>query len=82
MFKTVKVHIDQHIEFDGHRYSVPQALVGLVLKVRVTQRSVEILYRGQLVASHMRCAHKGGFTTVPEHLSAPTAPTCNGALSD
>jgi len=22
------------------------------------------------VASHLRCAHKGGFTTVPEHLSA------------
>jgi transposase len=24
VFKTVKVHIDQHIEFEGHRYSVPR----------------------------------------------------------
>ena len=70
VFKTVKVHIDQHIEFEGHRYSVPHALVGVTLEVRVTQRTVEVLHRGQRVASHVRCAHKGGFTTVPEHLSA------------
>jgi len=70
VFKTVKVHIDQHIEFEGHRYSVPHTLVGVTLELRVTQRTVEVLHRGQRVASHARCAHKGGFTTVPEHLSA------------
>ena len=70
VYKTVRVHIDQHIEFEGHRYSVPQSLVGQVLEARVTARTVELLHRGQRVASHLRCAHKGGFTTVPEHLSA------------
>ena len=70
VYKTVRVHIDQHIEFEGHRYSVPQALVGLALEARVTARTVEVLHRGQRVAAHLRCAHKGGFTTVPEHLSA------------
>jgi transposase len=70
VYKTVRVHIDQHVEFEGHRYSVPQALVGLALEARVTARTVEILHRGQRVASHLRCAHKGAFTTVPEHLSA------------
>ncbi|MFZ2392418.1 IS21 family transposase [Rhodoferax sp.] len=70
VFKTVKVHIDQHIEYEGHRYSVPHALVGATLEVRVTQRTLEVLHRGQRVASHARCAHKGGFTTAPEHLSA------------
>lgn len=70
VYKTVRVHIDQHIEFEGHRYSVPQSLVGQVLEARVTARTVEILHRGQRVASHLRCAHKGGFTTVAEHLSA------------
>jgi len=30
-FKTVKVHIDYHVELDGHRYSVPHALVGQTL---------------------------------------------------
>jgi transposase len=70
VYKTVRVHVDQHIEFEGHRYSVPQALVGQILEARVTQRTVELLHRGQRVASHLRCAHKGGFTTVSEHLSA------------
>ena len=69
-YKSVRVHIDHHIEFEGHRYSVPQALVSQLLEARVTQRTVELLHRGQRVASHLRCAHKGGFTTVPEHMSA------------
>ena len=69
-FKTVRVHIDHHIEFEGHRYSVPQSLVGQVLEARVTARTVEVLHRGQRVASHLRSAHQGGFTTVQEHMSA------------
>jgi len=67
-FKTVRVHIDSHIEFEGHRYSVPNALVGLALELRITAHAVEVLHRGERVASHMRCAHKGGYTTVIEHL--------------
>lgn len=68
VFKTVRVHIDSHIEFEGHRYSVPNALVGVALELRVTAHGIEVLHRGHRVASHMRCAHKGGFTTVTEHL--------------
>lgn len=44
VFKTVKVHIDQHIEFEGHPYSVPHTLMGVTLEVRVTQRTVEVLH--------------------------------------
>ena len=65
----MRVHVDSHVEFEGHRYSAPNALVGQVLELRVTAQAVEMLHRGQRVASHMRCAHKGGFTTTPEHLS-------------
>lgn len=68
VFKTVRVHIDSHVEFEAHRYSVPNALIGLVLELRITQRAVEVLHRGSRVASHMRCARAGGFTTVTEHL--------------
>ena len=68
VFKTARVHIDSHIEFEGHRYSVPHALVGMALELRVTASAVEVVHRGKRVASHMRCAHKGGFTTVTEHL--------------
>ena len=67
-FKTVRVHIDSHVELDGHRYSVPHALTGLALELRITAATVEVLHRGQRVASHMRSAHRGRFTTVIEHL--------------
>lgn len=67
-FKTARVHIDSHVEFEGHRYSVPHALVGVALELRITAGAIEVLHRGERVASHMRCAHRGGFTTVAEHL--------------
>ena len=34
VFKSVKVHIDYHVEVEGHRYSVPHALVGQTLEAR------------------------------------------------
>lgn len=69
-FKTVKVHIDYHIEVDGHRYSVPHALVGQTLEARLTQNGVELLLRGQRVAAHARSVRRGGFTTVDTHMPA------------
>ena len=68
VFKTVRVHIDSHVELEGHRYSVPHALVGLALELRITAGAVEVIHRGQRVASHMRSTQKGGFSTVAEHL--------------
>jgi transposase len=70
VFRTVRVHIDHHVEIDGHRYSVPQALVGQLIEARLTAHAVELLHRGQRVAAHARSAHKGGFTTVLAHLPA------------
>ena len=69
-FKTVTVHIDYHIEVDKHRYSVPHALVGQILEARITARSVEILHRGQRVASHAYNGRPGDFSTVTEHMPA------------
>ncbi len=69
-FKTVKVHIDYHVEVQGHRYSVPHSLVGLALEARVTDALVEILHRGQRVACHARSERLGGFTTLDEHMPA------------
>jgi len=69
-YKTVRVHIDQHVEVQEHRYSVPHALIGQLLEARVTARTVELLYAGQRVACHARNAKPGEFTTLPEHLSA------------
>lgn len=69
-FKTVRVHIDYHVEVDRHRYSVPHALVGQTLEARVTRSTVEILHRGQRVASHARSDRQGGFTTQTNHMPA------------
>jgi transposase len=67
-FKTVRVHIDYHVEVDAHRYSVPHALVGQALEARITAGTVEILHRGQRVASHARNSRRGSFTTVAGHM--------------
>lgn len=69
-FKTVKVHIDYHVEIEGHRYSVPHALVSQTLEARLTRRTVELLLKGARVAAHVRASKRGGFTTVAEHMPA------------
>ena len=67
-FKTVKTHIDYHVEVERHRYSVPHSLVGQVLEARNTTAVVEIMHRGQRVASHARNSRQGGFTTIAAHM--------------
>jgi transposase len=69
-FKTVKVHIDYHVEVEGHYYSVPQALIGQALEARITSLVVELLHRGQRVASHARSSRRGQFTSVTAHMPA------------
>ncbi|WP_200176922.1 IS21 family transposase [Ectothiorhodospira shaposhnikovii] len=67
-WKKVRVHIDYHVEVDGHYYSVPHALVKKQLDARLTERTVELFHKGQRVASHMRSDLKGRHTTVREHM--------------
>ena len=69
-FKTVTVHIDYHVEVEGHRYSVSHSLVGLKLEARITDALVEVLHRGERVACHARSTRRGGFTTLDEHMPA------------
>ena len=67
-WKKARVNIDYHVEVDGHYYSVPHALIRRQLDVRLTATTVECLYRGQRVASHVRSSRKGHHTTVDEHM--------------
>ena len=67
-WKTVRVHIDYHVEVDRHYYSVPYALARRQLDVRLTARTIECFHRGQRVASHVRSPLKGRHTTAPEHM--------------
>lgn len=67
-WKKATVHLDYHVEVDGHYYSVPYTLVKKQLEVRYTASTVECLYRGQRVASHLRNHSRGRHTTLPEHM--------------
>jgi transposase len=57
-FKTVKVHIDYHVDVERHRYSVPHSLVGQVLEARVTTAVVELMHRGQRQPSSQQPARR------------------------
>lgn len=69
-WKRARVNIDYHIEFDGHYYSVPYQLVKQAVEVRATATTIEILHRGQRVASHRRSPLKGRHTTITAHMPA------------
>ena len=66
-WKKARVHIDYHIEVDGHFYSVPYQLVRKEVEARLTAQTVEVLYKGNRIATHRRSYEKGRFTTVAEH---------------
>jgi transposase len=62
-----KVNIDYHIAFDTNFYSVPYNLVHEVVEVRSTPTTIEILHKGQRVASHLRSRGHGQVNTNDEH---------------
>jgi transposase len=67
-WKKARVHIDYHIAFEGHYYSVPYALIKKEVDVRITRNTIECFHRGNRVASHQRSHHKGRHTTVTGHM--------------
>ncbi|WP_294636534.1 IS21 family transposase, partial [uncultured Aquabacterium sp.] len=69
-FKPARVNIDYHVELDGHYYSVPHALVGEPVELRITAGTVEVLHGGKRVAAHALNPRRGSHTTTPEHMPA------------
>lgn len=67
-WKKATVHIDYHVEVEGHYYSVPCNLVKKQIEVRYTKSTVECYFRGKRVASHIRENQRGHHTTVKEHM--------------
>lgn len=67
-WKKARVHIDYHIELEGHFYSVPHKLVKEQVDVRYTETTVECLYNNNRVASHPKSSAQGKHTTTPEHM--------------
>ena len=53
-FRKVRVGLDNYIDVDGRSYSVPYALRRREVEVRLTAATVEVIYKGERVASHAR----------------------------
>ena len=69
-WKQAKPNIDYHVEFDGHYYSVPYALAGQVVELRITRSTIECFAAGRRVAVHARSHRRGAFSTLTEHMPA------------
>lgn len=67
-WKSAKVHPDYHVEVDKTFYSVPHALIGRRIDVRLTHRVVEIFQNHRRVASHVRRSQRSGHVTVNAHM--------------
>jgi transposase len=66
--KQARVHIDYHIEYDRHYYSVPHHLVKQAVEVQATDSAVAICHQGQRIASHPRSYRQGAHSTCQEHM--------------
>ncbi len=51
-WKNARVNIDYHVAFEGHYYSVPHTLVGQEVRMRATERILEVFHHNQQVAIH------------------------------
>ena len=67
-WSKARVHIDYHLEVARRYYSVPYALIGRELTVRLTERTVELFHRGERVASHARLRAQTRYSTQAEHM--------------
>ena len=63
-----RVHIDYHVAYDKHFYSVPHTLKGKEVDIRATDKTVEIYYGRRRQASHPRSHAPGRFSTQREHM--------------
>ena len=66
-WKKAKVHPDYHIEVERHYYSVPYALIGARVDVRLTANMLEVFHAGKLVVAHRRGTQRNRFYTLDAH---------------
>lgn len=67
-FRKCKVHPDCHIQVERNFYSVPYALIGQTLRVKVTPRLVQVFNADhESIAVHSRKTGVGKFSTEETH---------------
>lgn len=68
-WKQATVQFNYHISFDGMLYSVPFEYIKRKVDVRVTDKTIEIFYNHNRIASHRRLyGRKGQYDTIIEHM--------------
>ena len=68
-WKQATVQFNYHISLAGMLYSVPYEYIKRKVDVRVTDKTVEIFYNHNRIASHRRLyGRKGQYSTVTEHM--------------
>jgi transposase len=67
-FRSAKIGINYHVEFDGFFYSVPFEHRGKECIIRGTRTTVEIFVRGERIWAHHRRRKGSRYVTLPDHL--------------
>jgi transposase len=63
-----RVHIDYHVSYDSHHYSVPYRLRGQPVMVHAGEQTIAVFYHGKCVAEHPRSYLPNGHTTNTAHM--------------
>lgn len=66
--KQAGVHVDYHVEYEKHYYSVPHTLVKQRVEIHAADHSVVIYSQGERVASHPRSYLRGSHSTCIDHM--------------
>lgn len=67
-WRARRVGIDYHVDVDNHFYSVPHRFARHEVEIRLTARTVEVFFKGERIAAHLRNSGNGKHTTVPDHM--------------
>jgi len=68
-WKQATVQFNYHISLDGMLYSIPYEYIKRKVDVRVTDKTIEVFYNHNRIASHRRLyGRKGQYSTILEHM--------------
>ena len=62
--KPVTVHVDYHVQYQQHYYSVPHQYIGERVEVHASNTLIELYFRQRCIATHPR-RNSHGFSTQP-----------------
>ena len=69
-WKQCRAGLDYNVDIGRHYYSVPYQLLKQKLWARITARTVEVYFKGQRVASHVKTSGNHQHSTLQDHMPA------------